>query len=103
MTAASDLLKPYDARLMRSYPVSTWNNDVANDDEECARPVENQLRFGGGGKVGAGFGIAGGPLGAIAGTIPGLVIGGIIGYFGGSTVGEHISAEDQATEVCEKQ
>ena len=56
-----------------------------------------------GGKVGAGFGIAGGPLGAIAGTIPGLVIGGIIGYFGGSTVGEHISAEAQATEVCEKQ
>jgi hypothetical protein len=56
-----------------------------------------------GGKVGAGLGIAGGPLGAIAGTIPGLVIGGIIGYFGGSTVGEHISAEAQATEVCEKQ
>ena len=40
------------------------------------------------------IGIAGGPLGAIAGTIPGLVIGGIIGYFGGSTVGERISAED---------
>jgi hypothetical protein len=47
-----------------------------------------------GGKVGAGLGIAGGPLGAIAGTIPGLAIGGIIGYFGGSTVGEQISAED---------
>jgi phage tail tape-measure protein len=47
-----------------------------------------------GAKVGAGLGIAGGPLGAIAGTIPGSVIGGIIGYFGGSTLGEKISAED---------
>ena len=38
--AASDLLKPYDARLMRCYPVSTRINQVANDDEECSRPVE---------------------------------------------------------------
>jgi putative SOS response-associated peptidase YedK len=37
---ASDLLKPYDARLMRCYPVSTRINDVANDDEECSRSVE---------------------------------------------------------------
>ena len=36
----SELLKPYDARLMRSYPVSTRINHVANDDEECSRPVE---------------------------------------------------------------
>jgi putative SOS response-associated peptidase YedK len=38
--AASDLLRPFDARLMRSYPVSTRINRVANDDEECSRPVE---------------------------------------------------------------
>ncbi|MFZ1010768.1 MAG: SOS response-associated peptidase family protein [Candidatus Sulfotelmatobacter sp.] len=38
--AVSDLLKPYDARLMRCYPVSTRINHVANDDEECTRPVE---------------------------------------------------------------
>ena len=40
MTAASELLKPYDARLMRRYPVSTRINYVANDDEECSKPVE---------------------------------------------------------------
>ena len=38
--AVSDLLKPFDARLMRSYPVSTRINHVANDDEECSRSVE---------------------------------------------------------------
>ncbi len=36
----SELLKPYDARFMRCYPVSTRLNHVANDDEECSRPVE---------------------------------------------------------------
>lgn len=36
----SELLKPYDARLMRCYPVSTRTNHVANDDVECSRPVE---------------------------------------------------------------
>lgn len=36
----SELLKPYDARLMRCYPVSTRINHVANDDEKCSRPVE---------------------------------------------------------------
>ena len=40
VTAASELLKPYDARLMRCYPVSTRINHVANDDDECSRPVE---------------------------------------------------------------
>jgi putative SOS response-associated peptidase YedK len=40
VSAASDLLKPYDARLMRCYPISTRINHVANDDEECCRPVE---------------------------------------------------------------
>jgi hypothetical protein len=34
------LLKPYDARLMRCYPISTRINYVANDDEECSASVE---------------------------------------------------------------
>jgi putative SOS response-associated peptidase YedK len=40
VTAACELLKPSDARQMRCYPVSTRINHVANDDEECSRPVE---------------------------------------------------------------
>ena len=36
----SELLKPYDARLMRCYPVSSRVNHVGNDDQECSRPVE---------------------------------------------------------------
>jgi putative SOS response-associated peptidase YedK len=40
VTAASELLKPYDARLVRCYPVSTPINHVANDDEECSMRVE---------------------------------------------------------------
>jgi len=40
VAAISELLKPYDPRLMRCYPVSTRLNHVANDDEGCARPVE---------------------------------------------------------------
>jgi putative SOS response-associated peptidase YedK len=40
VAAASELLKPYDARLMRCYPVSTRINSAANDDEVCSRPVE---------------------------------------------------------------
>jgi putative SOS response-associated peptidase YedK len=40
VAAISDLLKPYDARLMRCYPFSTRINRVANDDVECLRPVE---------------------------------------------------------------
>jgi putative SOS response-associated peptidase YedK len=39
-TAATELLKPYDARPMRSYPVSTRINHTANDDAECAKPLE---------------------------------------------------------------
>jgi putative SOS response-associated peptidase YedK len=39
-SAASELLKPYDARLMRCYPVSARIDHVANDDEECSAPVE---------------------------------------------------------------
>lgn len=34
------LLKPYDSRLMRLYPVSTRINRVAHEDEECSPPVE---------------------------------------------------------------
>jgi putative SOS response-associated peptidase YedK len=40
VAAASELLKPYDATSMRSYPVSTPINHVANDDEDCCRAVE---------------------------------------------------------------
>jgi putative SOS response-associated peptidase YedK len=38
--AASKMLKPCDARLMRSYPVSARINHVTNDDEECSAPIE---------------------------------------------------------------
>jgi putative SOS response-associated peptidase YedK len=37
---ASELLKPWDPQRMRCYPVGARINQVANDDEECARPVE---------------------------------------------------------------
>jgi putative SOS response-associated peptidase YedK len=36
----SEMLKPFDARLMRCYPVSTRINYVVNDDAECSAPVE---------------------------------------------------------------
>ena len=36
----SQFLKPFDPSLMRSYPVSTRINHVANDDEECSLRVE---------------------------------------------------------------
>ena len=48
IAAVSELLKPYDARLMRSYPISMRINHVANDDEDCSRPVvltESQNRL----------------------------------------------------------
>ena len=38
--AVSDLLKLFDSRLMRSYPVSTRINHVADDDEECSVPIK---------------------------------------------------------------
>jgi putative SOS response-associated peptidase YedK len=37
---ASELLKPFDASLMRCCAVSTRINYVSNDDEECSRPAE---------------------------------------------------------------
>jgi putative SOS response-associated peptidase YedK len=40
VAAISELLKPYNARLMRCYPVCSRVNHVANDDEGCSAPVE---------------------------------------------------------------
>jgi putative SOS response-associated peptidase YedK len=40
VSSASEMLKPFDARRMRCYPVSTRVNHVANDDAECAAPVD---------------------------------------------------------------
>ncbi len=40
VNVASELLKPFDARVMRCYPVATRVNHVANDDEGCSAPVE---------------------------------------------------------------
>ena len=40
VSAASELLKPCDARLMRCFPISTRINHVANDDEGCPAPLE---------------------------------------------------------------
>jgi putative SOS response-associated peptidase YedK len=40
VSAASELLKSYDARLMRCFPVSTRINHVGNDDEQSSAPVE---------------------------------------------------------------
>jgi putative SOS response-associated peptidase YedK len=40
VAAISEMLKPYDARLMRSYPISTRINHVANDDESCCSAIE---------------------------------------------------------------
>ena len=38
--AVSELLRPYDAQLMRFYPVSSRINTIINDDEECIRETE---------------------------------------------------------------
>jgi putative SOS response-associated peptidase YedK len=40
VSVVSEFLKAYDARLMRSYPVSARINHVANDDADCSTPVE---------------------------------------------------------------
>lgn len=37
---ASEMLKPYDARLMRCYPVGNRINQALNDDEECSARIE---------------------------------------------------------------
>src|SRR5882724_752897 len=36
----ADCLKPFDARLMKKYPISTRVNRAENDDQECAREVQ---------------------------------------------------------------
>lgn len=38
--SVSELLKPCNAKIMRSYPVSTRVNQVVNDHEECSAPVQ---------------------------------------------------------------
>jgi putative SOS response-associated peptidase YedK len=40
LRVVSDMLKPYDARMMRSYPVSSRVNSVVNDDAECSTPTQ---------------------------------------------------------------
>jgi len=40
VAAVTELLKPYDSRFVRCYPVSTRITQVANDHEECSRPIE---------------------------------------------------------------
>jgi putative SOS response-associated peptidase YedK len=48
VAALAHMLKPYDASNMRSYPVSSRINQVANDEPACALPtesVETQERF----------------------------------------------------------
>jgi putative SOS response-associated peptidase YedK len=40
--AVSEMLKPYDARVMCKYPVSSRVNHVSNDDAQCSTPVEVQ-------------------------------------------------------------
>jgi putative SOS response-associated peptidase YedK len=40
LRVVSDMLKPYDAGMMRSYPVSSRVNSVVNDDAECSAVVE---------------------------------------------------------------
>src|SRR5664280_311811 len=42
--ATSEMLKPYDAGLMRLYAVSTRVNNATNDDHECSEPIEVQGR-----------------------------------------------------------
>ena len=38
--AVSEMLRPFDSRLMRCYPVSTRINYVANDDAECSAQIQ---------------------------------------------------------------
>jgi putative SOS response-associated peptidase YedK len=41
--AASEVLRPSDARLTRCYPVRPRINNPINDDEECSAPVDLAL------------------------------------------------------------
>jgi putative SOS response-associated peptidase YedK len=40
--SVSEMLKPFDATIMRRYPVSARVNHVQNDDADCAKPLECQ-------------------------------------------------------------
>ncbi len=40
VAATTEVFKPYDAGQMRRYTVSTWVNNVANDDRQCSEPIE---------------------------------------------------------------
>jgi putative SOS response-associated peptidase YedK len=40
--SVTEMLKPFDAALMRRYPVSTRVNHVLNDDADCAKPLERE-------------------------------------------------------------
>ena len=42
VSSVSEMLSPFDAALMRRYPVSTRINQVQNDDAECTEPVERE-------------------------------------------------------------
>ena len=37
----TEMLRPFDAVLMRRYPVSERVNSVANDDAGCSEPIES--------------------------------------------------------------
>ena len=41
LAATSEMLRPFDAGLMRRYPVSERVNCVANDGPECSEPIES--------------------------------------------------------------
>lgn len=40
VTSLGNLLRPYDAAAMKKFPVSARVNDVANDDAQCAEPIQ---------------------------------------------------------------
>jgi len=40
--SVSKMLRPFDAGLMRRYPVSARVNNVQNDDADCAKPLERE-------------------------------------------------------------
>jgi len=42
LAGTTEMLKPYDAGLMRRYPVGECVNSVANDGPECSRAIESQ-------------------------------------------------------------
>ena len=41
--SVTEMLKPFDAALMRRYPVSTRVNNVQNEDADCATPLDREL------------------------------------------------------------